>query len=124
MSNLGMYQSVTTAMKRCGGPKQFLGLYGGGTALAGVLIYKGCESLFRFFAKKAAARQLAAESAVIHTVHTEGTSNEGLGFEVGDQVRVLEVDGDAALIEKIGDSNNPYFVSEKFLASITDYQPA
>ena len=46
-------------------------------------------------------------------------SNEGLAFSVGDQYRILELDGDAALIEKIGDKNNPYFVSAKFLNSIS-----
>lgn len=124
MGNLGMYQAVTIAMKKCGGPWKFLGLVAGVSAIAGGAITKGVEGVIKHFAKKATERQLAAEFAVIHTVHTEGTSNEGLQFEVGDQVRILAVDGDAALIEKIGDANNPYFVSAKFLGSISDYQPA
>ena len=63
-----------------------------------------------------------AESAVIDRVHTEGKSNEGLLFSVDDTFKVLEIDGDAALIEKIGDENNPYFVSGCFLESISDYK--
>ena len=43
-------------------------------------------------------------------------------FSVDDTFKVLEIDGDAALIEKIGDENNPYFVSGCFLESISDYK--
>ena len=59
--------------------------------------------------------------AQIYTVKTEGTSNEGLLFKVNDKFRVLEQDGDAVLIEKIKDEHNPYFVSAKFISSISDY---
>ena len=45
-----------------------------------------------------------------------------LHFKVGDQFKVLDVDGDAGLIEIIGDNNSPYFVSLKFLSSISDYK--
>lgn len=123
MGNLGMYQAVTIAMKKCGGPRKFLGLVIGGSAIVGGAITKGVEGVVEHFAKKATERKLEAQSVVIYLVHTEGVSNEGLKFSVGDQVRVLAVDGDAALIEKIGDANNPYFVSAKYLASISDYQP-
>ena len=43
-------------------------------------------------------------------------------FSVDDTFKVLEIDGDATLIEKIGDENNPYFVSGCFLESISDYK--
>ena len=35
---------------------------------------------------------------------------------------VAGADGNATLIEKLGDNNNPYFVSTKFLRSISDYR--
>ena len=38
------------------------------------------------------------------------------------QFKVLERDGDAALIEIMNDENNPYFISAKFLSSISDYK--
>ena len=49
-------------------------------------------------------------------------SNEGLEFKIGDQFRVLESDKDAILIEKIGDNNNPYFVSAELLKNISDFE--
>ena len=40
---------------------------------------------------------------------------------VGDEYRVLECDGDAILIEVLGDPGSPYFVSSKFLRSVSDF---
>jgi hypothetical protein len=73
-------------------------------------------------AKELDEKKREAAAAVVHTVTTEGQSNEGLDFKIGDQFKVLEVDGDAELIEKLGDNNNPYFVSAEFLKSISDYE--
>lgn len=42
-------------------------------------------------------------------------------LSVDDTFKVLEIDGDAALIEKISDENNPYYVSARFLRRISDY---
>ena len=44
--------------------------------------------------------------------------NRGMENE---QFKVLKVDGDVVLIEKLGDHNNPYVVSIKFFSSISDY---
>ena len=41
---------------------------------------------------------------------------------MGDKFKVLESDGDAVLIEKIGDLTNPYFVSAELLKDISDYK--
>ena len=49
-------------------------------------------------------------------------SNENLVFKLGDKFKVLEFDGDAVLIEKIGDSNNPYVASSEFLGKISNYK--
>ena len=38
----------------------------------------------------------------------------------GDRYRILVKDGDAVLIEKIGDQGNPYYVSKSFLENITE----
>ena len=42
-------------------------------------------------------------------------------LNVGDAYRILESDGESVLIEKIGDTNNPYFVSADFLRSVSDF---
>lgn len=52
----------------------------------------------------------------------QGVSNEGVILESGDSFNVLESDGEAVLIEKIGDSNNPYLVSSELLEEISDYK--
>ena len=121
MSNLGWYQVMTTAAKKVGGPLKLAGLVlgsgmviGGGTVLGGQAVAKKID-------KKLDEKKREAESAVIYKVHTEGKSNEGLLFSVDDTFKVLEIDGDAALIEKIGDENNPYYVSARFLRGISDF---
>ena len=57
----------------------------------------------------------------VFTVTSDSVDNQGLKFCVGDRFVVLESDKDAILIEKIGDSHNPYFVSAEFLHSISDF---
>ena len=68
-------------------------------------------------------KKQAAEAAIVHTVTKTGVSNEGKEFTVGDRFKVLEVDGDVGLIEIMGDTNSPYYVSIRFLSSISDYDP-
>lgn len=58
----------------------------------------------------------------VYSATAECISNEGLAFKIGDQFRVLEIDRDAVLIEKIVDNNNPYFVSEELLTNISNYK--
>jgi hypothetical protein len=55
-------------------------------------------------------------------VKKHGESNEGLVFNEGDKFIVLSQDKDAVLIEKIGDTNNPYFVSLELLLDISDFK--
>lgn len=121
MSNLGAYQWMTTTAKKVGGPVNLLLLAG----TAGAVLYKGGEIVVRQCVKTIKANKttkpaIAAEEK-LHNVTSVGRSNEGLGFVVGDQFRVLESDGDSVLIEKIGDTNNPYFVSADVLRNISDY---
>ena len=121
MSNLGMYQTLTTMAKKVGGPKIFIALLasgsailGGGAFAVGTAIKNKVNSVF----KKKRQDELLSK---FYTVIKEGRSKEGLLFEEGDTYKVLEVDGDACLIEKTGDENNPYYVSRRFLSSISDF---
>ena len=119
VSNLGWYQIITTAAKKVGGPKNLIGLiFGGGTIVGGGVV-AGVSAIKKKVVSKFEQKESEIKAAIIHTVKVEGKCNEGLAFSVGDQYRILELDGDAALIEKIGDKNNPYFVSAKFLNSIS-----
>lgn len=126
MSNLGAYQWITSASKKVGGPINLLLLTGTAGATAGIALYKACEIGVKKCAKAIKSHQATtdrnSESQYIHySVQKPGVSNEGIEFPVGSQYRVLETDGDSVLIEKIGDQNNPYFVSAEFLSSISDY---
>lgn len=122
MSNLGWYQIMTTLSKRVGGPINLAGIvFGGGSlfgggAVAGGLLIKNKVS------QKLKQKELEEKASIIYTVEREGQSNEGLLFKENEQFKVLEADGNATLIEKLGDNNNPYFVSTKFLRSISDYR--
>ena len=122
MSNLGLYQVMTTWSKKVGGPLNLVGMiFGGGVifgggAVAGVVMIKNKVS------QKLEQKKLEEKASAIYTVNREGQRNEGLLFKENEQFKVLEADGDAALIEKLGDNNNPYFVSVKFLSSISDYR--
>lgn len=123
MSNLGAYQWLTTAAKKVGGPKNLVGIIAGTGAVAGVAVYKGGEIVVKKIKKKMNTEELQETSdTIIYSVTAEGVSNEGLEFKIGDQFRVLEIDKDAVLIEKIGDDNNPYFVSEELLKNISNYK--
>lgn len=122
MSNLGAYQWITTACKRVGGVKNFVLL----TMASGAVIYKSGEVAVKHCVKKIKTiksdKRLIEIDEKIYIVTSPGKSNDGLEFVLGDQFRVLETDGDAVLIEKIGDADNPYFVSAELLESISDYK--
>ncbi len=122
MSNLGGYQILTTLGKKVGGPWNLVGLFVGGGAIIGGCFVAGGHALKKKTDALSEKKRQEAEAAIIYTVNVEGRSNEGLLFTVGDTFRVLERDGDAGLIEKIGDKNNPYYVSLHFLTTISDYK--
>lgn len=118
MSNLGLYQTMTTLSKKVGGPTQF------------ILIILGCGYGIGRFTEAGikrvvkAIREYGKNDSLPKTYHifSDSKSNEGVIFSIGDTFQVLERDKDAVLIEKNGDNANPYFVSAKLLQSISDYE--
>lgn len=116
MSNLGLYQAMTTYAKKAGGPLRFLGV----VAVGGYIVFRTIEAGGKTIIKHWKSR----EKVTVHTyvVHTQGVSNEGVQFVIGDKFHVLEIAEDAVLIEKIGDMNNPYFVSAELLHSISNFE--
>ena len=122
MSNLGTYKTMTTWAKKAGGPvKLALYLVGGGMLLGGIAV-KGGEYAIKK-GKQAISNHKEKKKYLLKTTQTIYTiCDEKLKFKVGNTFRVLESDGDATLIELIGDDNNPYFVSEKLLKKISDYK--
>lgn len=120
MSNLGWYQVITTWSKKMGGPLQLLGA----VAVGGYVVIRTFEAGGKTVFKKVKKSLNSKDKVIIgsYVVNVAGKSNEGVQFEVGDQFHVLEITGDIVLIEKIGDLNNPYFVSADLLRSISDFE--
>lgn len=118
MSNLGLYQKMTTVSKKVGGPLQL-----GGIVLAsGYLTGKGIELAIKKCIKILHKKGKKSQNNKIYTIHSDGASNEGIKFTKGMKFYVLGADGDATLIEIIKDDDNPYFVSAEFLKKISDYE--
>lgn len=120
MSNLGLYQKITTWSKKMGGPLNFLIAVG----VCGYAVGRTVEALGKpivINAKKYIENKKTANSDV-YVVHTEVLNNEGMHFTINDKFRVLGIADDAVLIEKDGDNNNPYFVSADLLHSISNFK--
>lgn len=120
MSNLGGYQMITTFSKKIGGPGKFLFA----TACVGYIVLRTGEATVKMIAKKVKiySQEKAIKNVKEYTIKKSGKSNEGVQFLAGDKIRVLEQDGDAVLIEKVGESNGPYFVPAKLLSEISEFE--
>lgn len=116
-----MYQWMTATSKKVRGPINLLLIAAG----IGAVIYKSGEVAVKKCIKtvhnKKHNKNRCVESTV-YTVNVKGKSNEDIEFDEGEQFVVLETDGDAVLVEKLGDKSNLYFVSGKLLSYISDYE--
>lgn len=119
MSNLGSYQVMTIIAKRIGGPRILMVA----TMIVGWAIGRGTESggktIWRRFRRH--SRSSTFSTCEIFTVTTEADCGSGLFLRKSDKFRILERDDDAVLIEVMGDADNPYFVSAKTLAKISNF---
>lgn len=125
VGNLGGYQIITTLIKRLGGPKPAaikaagaVGFLSLGTGVLGYFI--GTKKSEKNEAKEANADSSKLANGSEWLVLSAAVSNDGTAFSSGDRLRVVDTDGDAVMIERVGDKNSPYWVSRGFLMSITD----
>lgn len=123
MSNLGLYQTMTKAAKKVGGPINLAICVG----LGGYTIIRtgeaGIKTFVRYIRRPTVTGKTNSGKIIIeYSVKKKGVSNEGVVFNEGDTFKVLERAKDTVLIEKVGDLNNPYFVSSEFLQSISDFK--
>lgn len=116
MNNLGGYQKIVVMAKKVGGPLNFVMLLIGGGAALGILGTQAIETI------KKQCKKTHRKSETIFEVTLEGKTECELELNVGDKYKVLESDGEAILIEKIGDTNNPYIVSSDFLQKISNFK--
>lgn len=123
MGNLGSYQTLTTMSKKVGGPKKLVTLLVGGGVVLGVTIEKSRkyidkkkkELLYKFKNKN-----YSVEKDNIYIIIKNCEINKELKLEENNLYRILECDGDVALIELIGNDNNPYIASKKVLENISE----
>ena len=117
MGNLGMYQIITTISKKMGGPINFLLVVAVGGYITGRTVEWAGKGIVK-------AMTEAEKDRRIYTVKSSyiiaGNEEKYCELRPGDQYKILARDGDAVLIEKIGDKNNPYYVSKSFLENITE----
>lgn len=125
MGNLGGYQTMTTLAKRVGGPGALTLVIAVGGWAFGRGAEAGGKSVFKA-ARAAAMKRNAACSTKgqVFAVVSDGEDGKGLELRAGDQYRVMECDREAILIEVLGGTNNPYFTSEQFLASVSGFPAA
>lgn len=121
MSNLGGYQTLTSAAKKAGGPDNLIM----GIGLAGFLAVRTGEMGVRYLFRKISDRRSQALTGLeVYTVHTDALDDSGLQLTSGQSYRVLDRDDDAVLVEVIGRDDNPHVVSATFLASISTFPTA
>jgi len=108
---------MTTLAKKVGGPRNLFLL----TLGAGGALYKCGEVAVKKTYKKVKSLNDKSEKSKVYNVIADGKCGKDLVLSSGDTYKILESDGESILIEKIGDSNNPYFVSADFLRTVSDY---
>lgn len=121
MSNLGMYQNITKWSKKLGGPVNFIAV----VAVGGYAVGKCAEFVVkqgsRIVGNLAEKKQVTSENDCVYTTRAAGWCDDEVVVSVGDKFRVLGCDGEAVLIELIGKPDNPYFVSDAWLRTVSDY---
>lgn len=124
MSNLGDYQRITAISKKVGGPKKLVAIIlSGGMAIGvgGTVCYQSIRDKIKN--RKCKSNFLKGSLNEIFTVNKTAISNEGLELSIGEKFKILEIDRESALIEVIGNKDNPYFVDVSLLTEISDFPP-
>lgn len=123
--NLGFYQVAVVAIKKVGGPNNFIRLCAAAVvSLIGVGVAAG-PKLINFFHRlvkvfKGKTDEQILDQAEECQVVQEGATEEGVYFHVGEQIKVIYKEEDMALIYRMNDKDSPYLVSTNFLTSITN----
>lgn len=118
MSNLGGYQTMVKMAKAVGGPKRLVAIVGVVGYAVGRPVEARVKKTFKSFKQRSRPCETKGQ---LFQVTSDG-DGDGLRVRVGDQYRVLECDGEAILIEVLGDPDNPHVLSSQFLRSVSDYR--
>lgn len=117
MGNLGLYQTITTIAKKLGGPDK-LPCY---VAVGGYVVIRMGEEGVRYCIRRTKASKQKKEAGTEETllVVKDYHGSHGDSLKKGELIRLINVDGDAALIVKNNDSDNPLFISFEQLKKVT-----
>jgi hypothetical protein len=125
VSNLGFYRDVTKFIKWVGGPAAAKAVLTGGAAallVAGGAAHVGYEKAapkIKSWITKRGKPDVPTGSR--YTVHTVVVDDQGLEFSVDDTFTVVARDGETVVIALTGKADNPWAVSAKLLASVSDF---
>lgn len=123
MGNLGLYQWFATAAKKVGGPLNLMGII----AFGGYAVIRTGEAGAKKIVKlvKSDNKEKSydkSKSYPVYKVVKSANIEEGVDLKVGDKIKVWATDKQVALIEILGDKNNPYFIDFTLLKSIVNYK--
>lgn len=119
MSNLGLYQIITTAAKKVHGPKNLITI----TLVIGYLAIRPIEAGVKkgiALIKKPKSKSSELPDLWLTVLNTV-TDEQGLILLKDSEIKILANNKDAILIAVAGDDNSPYFVSLDFLKSAFEY---
>lgn len=125
MGNLGLYQTVVAVMKRVpGGPKVAIPAF----FTAGYVVIRSGEAALKKVVRMSRdgfkRRNMPRDDeGQAFTVTSDADAGGGLVLRTGESYRVLERDGDSALIEISDRDDNPFVVSADLLCAVSDYLP-
>lgn len=118
MSNLGMYQILTTVSKKVGGPAALTGIL----MAAGYVVFRSVEAGGKEILKLVKEKTMKpTELNAIYSFVVTGVGDNNLQFEKNDTFIVAATHDDVVLIEKQNDNDNPYFVSLVWLKKVSNY---
>lgn len=134
MSNLGGYQTVTTAIKAMGGPGKAVGMVGA-VAVSGMgIMYrvgvnrrakrpdgKTIETKIFNSVRRKLRRGTAEVPAEMYTATANCNYGGGLTLHAGDTFTAGSVIDEMIYIEVIGNEDNPYLVSAQMLAQNSSF---
>ncbi|WP_367293704.1 hypothetical protein [Lactococcus lactis] len=120
MGNLGWYQLMTTVAKKVGGPKVLFGLLAVGGYAVIRTVEAGGKKVIKLVEKE--NKDISDKKSLKSYEFTQdGEGDNGLKFSSGDVFYIAAKDNEAVLIEKKDDENNPYFVNDNWLKSVSSY---
>ena len=122
MGNLGSYQTMVTLAKKVGGPGRLALIIAASGGLLGYGVKPGCEAVWRRVRPSHQVKGGGLQECQEHlTVTSDADCGAGLSLHVGDEIRVLERDGDALLVKIVGNNDNPHVVSAEVLRRASDF---